>query len=128
MSEHIGREIALNLLQRAERIEREKAGRALTPDEVRTLTAAAFLRKIAPYLVSTPSDPMLEIDGTAVPLEPGKSYLILVKRDAVSQLTMDRLAEAIKTELDVRAVILGVHDITDVRVIHVEAPECLTDP
>jgi len=39
-----------DLLQEVERIEREKNGRALTDEEVKTLKAAEFLRKIAPYL------------------------------------------------------------------------------
>jgi len=46
-----GLDIAQKILVDAETIEREKNGKALTPDEVRTVTAGAFLRKIAPYLV-----------------------------------------------------------------------------
>lgn len=41
----------------ADRIEREKNGKALTSDEVRTVRAAAFLRAIAPYVWGTPEPP-----------------------------------------------------------------------
>ena len=42
---------------RAEQIERHKQGRALTDDEVKTLQAAAFLRKIAPWAFSSDTSP-----------------------------------------------------------------------
>lgn len=45
-----GLDIAAWIIADAARIEREKAGRALLPKEVETVKAAAFLRKIAPYL------------------------------------------------------------------------------
>ncbi len=45
-----GREIAADIVNEAERIEREKNGKAITSDEANTLKAAAFLRKIAPYM------------------------------------------------------------------------------
>ena len=35
---------------RADRIEQDRQGRALTPDEVTLVRGAAFLRKIAPYV------------------------------------------------------------------------------
>jgi len=41
-----------SILDSAARIEVEKNGRALTPEEARTVRAAAFLRKIAPYGVT----------------------------------------------------------------------------
>lgn len=47
-----GLEIARFILADAERIEREKQGKALLPEEVRTIKSADFLKKIAPYLVS----------------------------------------------------------------------------
>jgi len=44
-----GSEIAIDIVEEAERIEREKDGQALTVEEQRTVTAAIFLRQIAPY-------------------------------------------------------------------------------
>lgn len=46
-----GMDIVVDIIKDAERIEREKSGQALLPDEVRTVKAAAFLLKIAPYAV-----------------------------------------------------------------------------
>lgn len=45
-----GFDLAVQIVADAERIEREKQGLALTPDEAKKLRAADFLRKIAPYL------------------------------------------------------------------------------
>lgn len=43
-----GFDIAVAILDKADRIEREKEGRALTPEEVSAVQAADFLRKIWP--------------------------------------------------------------------------------
>lgn len=45
-----GIEIAADIVADAARIEREKEGQALTPQEMQTVTAGHFLRQIAPYL------------------------------------------------------------------------------
>lgn len=59
MSEHIprpaliaprGEDIVADIIADAERIEREAQGRGLTDDEAKRVSAAMFLRKIAPYL------------------------------------------------------------------------------
>lgn len=43
-------DVVSEMIQKAEHIEREKQGRALTPDEADVLRAVGFLRQIAPYL------------------------------------------------------------------------------
>ena len=43
-------QIIRELVERGERIERERSGQALTAEEVKTLKAANFLRQVAPYL------------------------------------------------------------------------------
>jgi len=45
-----------DMLAAAARIEREKLGKALTPDEARTVRAVGFLRQIAPYLFESSSE------------------------------------------------------------------------
>jgi hypothetical protein len=45
-----GIDIAAEILERGRRIEREKNGQALTPEEASAVQAAEFLRKIAPYM------------------------------------------------------------------------------
>lgn len=45
-----GLQIAADILRHADAIVAANTGKALTPDEIKTVKAAAFLRKIAPYL------------------------------------------------------------------------------
>ena len=50
-----GEQLVANLARSAERIERTKCGKALTEEEVQTLRAVDFLRKIAPRLFKEPT-------------------------------------------------------------------------
>jgi len=44
------RQLIRQCVERAETLENDRAGRALTPDEVSTIRGGTFLREIAPYL------------------------------------------------------------------------------
>lgn len=69
---------------------------------------------------------MIEIDGTAYPLEPGKHYLIVVSRVMMSEIDRVRL-QARLLGLGVDATIVPVlGPIADaIRVVAVETPEVL---
>lgn len=56
--------VATDLIDIAERIERDKNCRALTPDEAQVLQAIGFLRQIAPYLFE-PSEPKQQSESNS---------------------------------------------------------------
>ena len=65
---------------------------------------------------------MIEIDGTAIPLEPGKQYLLLVNQ-RVSPALIDRMNRAFVEYFGVKVIVLRVDDVQDVRMIQIEQPE-----
>lgn len=66
---------------------------------------------------------MIEIDGTALPLEPGKTYLLLLKNGAVPRSFEHEILKGLD-RLGVRGMIVRVQtDVNDVRVVQVDPAE-----
>lgn len=66
---------------------------------------------------------MIEIDGTALPLDPGKTYLILIRDGEIPRSQEIDLAHRLNN-LGVRGTILRVaRDVNQVRVVQVDIPE-----
>lgn len=58
---------------------------------------------------------MIEIDGTALPLEPGKTYLLVCSKRAVGTDSVYKLASAIKQRENINLYVLMVNgDPSDV--------------
>jgi hypothetical protein len=68
---------------------------------------------------------MIEIDGTAYPLEPGKTYLIVVDINRISRQLIDMLPSLLKERFNIHAAVIGVkgNPAACVRVIGPVAPE-----
>ena len=66
---------------------------------------------------------MIEVEGVAIPLEPGQKYLIAVRRGQMGEATRARFLDALRTR-GIDAVLVPVNDpATDIRVIKVEEAE-----
>jgi hypothetical protein len=64
---HESEKIARGIIKRAEFIEKQKNGKALTEDESKTLATAEFLRKVAPYLSIEGYESCKRCGGTIAP-------------------------------------------------------------
>lgn len=64
---------------------------------------------------------MIEVDGKAIPLEPGQLYLILIE-EILDDDDCARLTKRLKAA-GINGVVWPVRDVRNVRVIAVERPE-----
>ena len=68
---------------------------------------------------------MIEIDGVAMPFEPGKQYLLLVQRNTVAEVVQHELPRLLKKQFNINVVIVRVNGDphTAMRVVRIEEPE-----
>ena len=60
---------------------------------------------------------MIEIDGTAYPLTPGGTYLLVVQAGALAESLLQRLSTGLQQRYQINLVVLTVPDPANVRLL-----------